>query len=128
MKIVGQGAGQRPDQVPAPILPELDIEDIHLQHVTGFGIGQPQSGRSKYDPAPSARSGMNIGKFGRDVKLGIVRDHFGAAGDGIDRDFIAAGDGHDRLQPGFKKAPVAGFGAGMQVMMGHEEAFLPALF
>ena len=70
---------------------------------------------------------MNIGEFGRDAKLGIVRDHFGSAADGIDRHFIAAGDGHDRLQPGFKKAPVAGFGAGMQVMMGHEEAFLPAL-
>ena len=37
MEIVGQGAGQRLDQVVAPILPELHIEDIDLQHIAGLG-------------------------------------------------------------------------------------------
>jgi hypothetical protein len=33
-------------------------------------------------------------------------------------------NGQDGLQFGFEKAPVAGFGAGMQVMVGHGGAFL----
>ena len=52
-------------------------------------------------------------------KFAAVRHHVGAAGDGVDGDLIAAGNGHDGLQFRFEKAPVAGFRAGMQVMMGH---------
>ena len=67
---------------------------------------------------------MNVGKFGRDVKFAAVRHHVGPAADGLDGDFITAGDGQDGLQFRLEKAPVAGFGAGMQVMMGHEKGFL----
>ena len=68
---------------------------------------------------------VNVGKLGRDVKLALVRHHLGTAADGVDGDLIAAGDGQDGLQFRVEEAPVAGFGAGMQVMMGHGEAFLP---
>ena len=45
-----------------------------------------------------------------------------AAAHGVDGDFVAAGDGQHRFQFRFEEAPVAGFRAGMQVMMGHVEA------
>jgi histidyl-tRNA synthetase len=57
------------------------------------------------------------------VKLAFVRHDLGTAADGLDGDLIAAGDRYDGLQFRIEKTPVAGFGAGMQVMMGHEEAF-----
>ena len=53
-------------------------------------------------------------------KLALVRHHVRAAADGVDRDLIAAGDGEHRFQFGFEKTPVAGLGAGMQVVMRHE--------
>src|SRR5215216_461543 len=66
---------------------------------------------------------MNLRKLGRDVKLAFVRHDLGTAADGLDGDFIAAGDGQDGLQFCIEVAPVAGLGIGMQVMMGHEEGF-----
>jgi hypothetical protein len=58
------------------------------------------------------------------VKLAFVRHHLGAAADGLDGDFVTAGDGQRGLQFRVEVAPVAGFGAGMQVMLRHEEGFL----
>src|SRR5829696_2702103 len=66
---------------------------------------------------------MNLRKLGRDVKLAFVRHDLGTAADGLDGDFIAAGEGQDRLQFRVEVAPVTGFGAGMQVVMGHEKGF-----
>ena len=37
MEIVGQGAGQRPDQIIAPVLPQPDIENFDLQNVARLG-------------------------------------------------------------------------------------------
>ena len=119
MEIVGQGAGERPDQIVAPVLPELDVEDVDLQHVAGLGaLDRDRAGQDMARQHPLVL-GVDFGKFGRNVKLAAVRHHVGTAADGVDRDLIAAGDGQDRLQLRFEKAPVAGFGAGMQVMMGH---------
>ncbi len=121
VEIVGQGAGQRTDQIVAPILPELDVEDVHLQHIAGLGaFDRNGAGQDMAGHHPLA-AGVNIGKLGRNMEFAAVRYHVRPAGDGIDRDFVAAGDGQDRLQFRFEKTPVAGFGAGMQVMMGHEE-------
>jgi hypothetical protein len=58
------------------------------------------------------------------VKLAFIRHHLGAAADGLDGDFVTAGDGQRGLQFRVEVAPVAGFGAGMQVMLRHEEGFL----
>ena len=127
MEIVGQGAGQRLDQVIAPVLPELDVEDVDLQHVAGLGALDRDRAGQDMARHHALVLGMDLGKLGRDVKLAAVRHHVGAAADGVDRDFIAAGDGQDRLQFGFEEAPVAGLGAGMQVMMGHGADFLGAL-
>ena len=52
VEIVGQGAGERPDQVIAPVLPELDVENLDLEHVAGLGAldgdrsGQDMAGRA----------------------------------------------------------------------------------
>ena len=124
MKIVGQGARQRTDQIPAPILPELDVEDVDFQHVTRLGAGdRNRAGENMALQLPLAFR-INLREFGRDVKLVFVRHHLGTAADGLDGDFVTAGDGQRGLQLRVEVAPVAGFGAGMQVMIGHEEGFL----
>jgi hypothetical protein len=51
---------------------------------------------------------VNLGEFGRNVKPAPVRHHFRAAADGVDGNFIAAGDGEDGFQLRFEEAPVAG--------------------
>ena len=123
VEIVGQGAGQRLDQIVAPVLPELDVEDVDLQHVAGRGAFDRDRAGQDMARHHALVLGVDVGKLRRDVKFAAVRHHVGAAGDGVDGDFIAAGDGQDGLQFRFEKAPVAGFGAGMQVMMGHEGFF-----
>ena len=65
-------------------------------------------------------SGVDFGEFGRDVKLAAVWHDLGAAADRVDGHLVAAADCEHRFELRFKKAPVAGFGAGMQVMMHHE--------
>ena len=119
MEIVGQGAGERTDQVVAPVLPELDVEDVHFQHVAGLGAfdrdrpGQDVAGHH------ALAFGMHLVELGRDVKFGLVGKLVRAARDRVHGDLIAAVDGQDRLEFRFEKAPVTGFGAGMQMMMGH---------
>ena len=122
VEIVGQGAGERPDHIVAPVLPELDVEDLDLQHVAGLGaLDRDRTGQDMAGHHPLV-FGMNLGEFGRDVKPAAVRHHVRAAADGVDGHLVAAGDGEDGLQLGFEEAPMAGLGAGMQVMMRHEEA------
>ena len=97
MEIVGQGAGQRPDQVVAPVLPELDVEDVDLQHIAGLGaFDRDRAGQDMAGQHPLV-FGVNLGKFRRNVKLAAVRHHVRAAADGVDGHFIAAGDGEDGL-------------------------------
>ena len=73
MKIVGQGAGQWTDQVPAPILAELHVEDVDLQHVARFGAGdRNRTGENMALQLPLAFR-MNIEQFGRNVKLAFIR-------------------------------------------------------
>ena len=119
VEIVRQRAGQRPDHVVAPVLPELDVENIDLEHVAGHRAldrdraGQDMAGHH------SLASGMDVGEFGRDVKFASVRHHLRAAADGVDGHFIAAGDGEHGFQLGLEEAPMAGLGAGMQMVMRH---------
>jgi hypothetical protein len=123
MEIVGQGARQRADQIPAPVLPELDVEDFDFEHVTGAGaFDRDRPGQNMTLQQPLTFR-MNLGEFGRDVKPAPVRHRLRPAAEGVDRDLIAARDRQYRLEPGIKIAPVAGFWAGMQVMMGHEITF-----
>jgi hypothetical protein len=120
VEIVGQGARQRTDQIVAPVLPQLDVENVELQYVAGFGAGnRDRAGQDMARHHPFTLR-MDIGEFGRDVKLGTIGQHVRSAADGIDGDLVAAGDRQHRLQLRFEKAPMAGLGAGMQVMMCHE--------
>ena len=124
MEIVWQGAGEGPDQVIAPILPEPDIENFNLQDIAGLSAfdrdraGQDMSGHHPFV------FGVNFPQFGRNVKPGGVGQDVRAAADRVNRHLIAAGDGEDGLQSGFKEAPVTGPGAGMQVMVGHDGFWL----
>src|SRR5437764_497549 len=126
MEIVWQGAGEGPDQVIAPILPEPDIEDFNLQDIAGLSAfdrdrtGQDMSGHHPFV------FGVNFHQFGRNVKPGGVGQDLRAAADRVNRHLIAAGDGEDGLQPRFKDAPVTGLGAGMQVLGGGIDAAVSA--
>jgi hypothetical protein len=62
---------------------------------------------------------MDFEELGRNVKLVAIGHHLGAATDGVDRNLVAAVDCQDRLQLRLEEAPMAGFGAGMQVVMRH---------
>ncbi len=123
MEIVGQRAGQRLDQIVAPVLAKLDVEDVDLEHVAGFGAADgDRAGQDVPGHHPLAL-GMDVVELRRDVEFASIGHHIGAAADGLDRDLVAARYREDRLQLGFEKAPMAGFGAGFQVMMGHVTAF-----
>ena len=119
MEIVGQGAGQRLDHVPAPILPELDVQDLDRQHVAGLGaLDRDRAGEDMAGQHPLV-PGVNLVHLGRDVKFAAVGQHVRTAADGVDGDLVAAGDGENGLERGLEEAPMTGLGAGMQVMMGH---------
>lgn len=119
VEIVGQGAGQRPDHVPAPILPELHVEDLDREHVAGLGpldrdrAGEDMAGQHAFV------LGMNLEHLGRNVKLAGVGQHVRTAADGVDRHLVTACDDQGGLERSFEEAPMTGLGAGMQVMMGH---------
>src|SRR5689334_14186750 len=122
MKIVGQRACQRADQVVAPVLPELDVEDIYFQHVAG--LRAPNSDGTGEDMTrhhPLALR-MDLEQFGRHMKPAFVRHDVWAAADGVDGYLIAAVYREHWLELRFKEAPMTGFGAGMQMMMGHERS------
>ena len=120
MEIVGQSAGERPNKVIPPILPESDVQNFDLQNVArlgtldGDGAGQDMSGQHPFVFR------VNLRELGRDVKSAAVGYHIRSAADGVDRHLVAAGNPKDGLQPGFEEAPVTGLGAGMQVMMCHD--------
>ena len=68
VEIVGQGAGERPDQVVAPVLPQADVEDFDLQHVAGLGaLDRDRTGQDMTGHHPLV-FGVNLVEFGRDVK------------------------------------------------------------
>jgi hypothetical protein len=119
VEVVGQGAGQRLDHVPAPILPKLNVEDLDREHVARLGARDRDRAGENVARQHAVVAGMNLEHLGRNVKLVAVGQHVRPAADGVDRHLIAAGDGEDGLQRGFEEAPMAGFGAGMQVVMGH---------
>ena len=119
MEIVGQGAGERPDQIVTPVLPQADLEDLDFQHIAGHcafdrdRTGQDMAGHH------ALASGVHLVEFGRDMKRLAIGHHVRSAADGVDGHLIAAFDGEHGLQFGFEKTPVAGLGAGMQMMVGH---------
>ena len=86
MKIVGQGARQRLDQIVTPVLPQLDIEDVDLEHVTGFGALDRNRAGEDVAGDHALVFGVNVEEFGRDVELVAVRHHVGPAAHGVDGD------------------------------------------
>ena len=69
VEIVGQGAGERPDQIVTPVLPQADVEDLDLQHVAGLGaLDRDRTGQDMARHHPLV-FGVNLGEFGRDVKF-----------------------------------------------------------
>src|SRR5262249_30891542 len=101
----------------------LDVEDVDLEYVAGFGAAhRDRAGQDVPGHHPLALR-MDVVELGRDMEFAAVGHHVGAAADGLDRDFVAAPDREDRLELGFKEAPMAGFGTGLQVMMGHVMSF-----
>jgi len=117
VEIVGQGAGEWTDQVIAPVLPEPDVENLDFKHVARFGAFDGDwTGQDMTRQHPLVLR-VNLGEFGWDMKFAPVRHHLRPAADGVDRHFIAAGDGEDRFQLGFEEAPVAGLRGGMQMMV-----------
>ena len=71
----------------------------------------------------SLGSRMNLEQLRRNVEFALVWQHVRAARDGVDRDFVAAPDRQDGLQLCFEKAPMAGLGTRMQMVMGHARSF-----
>ena len=61
MEIVGQGAGERADQVVSPVLPEFYVENLDFEYVAGGGAldrngaGQDMAGHHALIP------GMDLG-------------------------------------------------------------------
>ena len=71
VEIVGQGAGERADQIVAPVLPQLDVENLDLQHVAGLGaLDRDGPGQDMTGQHPLVL-GVDLGKLGRDVKLAV---------------------------------------------------------
>ena len=55
--------------IPAPVLPELDVEDLDLQHVAGLGaLDRNRAGQDVARQHPLV-VGVNLGEFGRDVEF-----------------------------------------------------------
>src|SRR5262249_30381980 len=120
VEIVRQGAGERLDQVVAPVLPELDVEDVNLEHVAGLGAFDGDRAGKDMARYHAFALRMNVEELGRDMEFVAVRHHVRSPRHRVDGNFITALDRQDRLQLRLEKTPVAGFRAGMQVMMGHE--------
>ncbi len=119
MEIIGQGAGERFDQVVAPILPQPDVKDIDLQHIAGLGaLDRDRAGEDVARQHPLGPR-MDVRKLRRNVKFGPVGHHVGAAADGVDGDLVAALDREHRLEFCFEEAPVAGLGARREMMVCH---------
>ena len=103
VEIIGQGAAERTDQVVAPILPELHLEDVHFEDVARLGAlygdrpGQDMAGHH------ALAFGVHLKELGRDMKFGLVGKLVRAARDGVHGDFIAAVDGQDGFELGFEK-------------------------
>ena len=53
VELVGQRAGQRPDHVVAPVLPQLHVDDAHLQHVAGHRHPSTATGPVRMWPGAS---------------------------------------------------------------------------
>ena len=107
LEIKRQGPRQRPDKVIAPVLPQRDIEDIHLQHVAGHSPAHRHgSGQDMPRHRGHARR-MHVQQFGRHMKPLAGQVHW-AAGNRFNRHFIAAVDGQNGGVAGVEKPPMAG--------------------
>jgi hypothetical protein len=110
MSRVGQGAGQRTDQVIAPVLPQPDFENIDLEHVTGICPSNGNRSGQYMSRHHALVAGMHLEQLGRNVKPRSIGHHVRAAADGVDGDLVAALDCEHRLQLRFEKTPMAGRG------------------
>src|SRR5206468_1374609 len=97
VEIVGQGAGERADQVVAPVLPEFYLQNLDLQHVAGLRSGYRDRTGQDMARQHALVPGVDLVEFRGNVEFAAVRHHFRAAADGVYGDVIAAGNGEDRL-------------------------------
>jgi hypothetical protein len=119
VEILLQRPGERADDVEAPVLAQLHVDDADLQHMSGFRT--PDGDRTGQDMR-SAReafgAGVHICKLGRNKKAGFWNE-LGRAGESVYGDLVTAVDRQDRSARGFEETPVTGFGVGLEVMRFH---------
>ncbi len=73
VEIVGQRAGQRLDQIVAPVLAQLDVEDVDLQHVAGLGTDYGDRAGEDVPGHHPLALGVDVVELGRDVKFALDR-------------------------------------------------------
>jgi hypothetical protein len=126
-EIFRQSAERRDLEIPAPIAPQLDVQDTHFKDVARFGALNMDRSGQEARPRPAKRAFQHLRMSGNDVKaerrIGqIVR----LAGEGLDGHAVSGCDLEHRLQPSIPKSPldVAGNGPKNEV---HGRRHLPAV-
>ena len=118
-EVVRQGAGERADDVIAPVLAQLDILDGDLQHMAGLGAADGDGTGEKVARQLARHDAVDLLQLGRRLEAALGHD-LGGAADGLDRHTVAAGDREHRLERGIEIAPVDGLGIGFQEVLGHD--------
>jgi len=116
-KVVGQGAGERPVVVVAPVLAQADLEDAHLEHVARLGaLDRDRPGEDVRAERDAGLGRVHGEELGRHVEAGR-RQHLRAAAHRVDGDAVAACHREHGRAAGIEIAPVAVFRRGGEVMV-----------
>jgi hypothetical protein len=119
VEVVLQRAGEGADDVEAPVLAQLNVDDLHLEHVTRFGALDGNGPREDVRPAGEAFGALvDFGELRRHMEAGLGNELRRAA-QRIDGDAVAALDRQQRLAGRVEEAPVAVLRARLQVVMLH---------
>ena len=113
--IVGQGAGERPHRVVAPIVVRLDRLDIDLQHLAGLGAADGDGAGEDVRTEPRRKLVLNRRERRRNRQR-RRRHQFSWPRHRRDHDALAAVDGQPRRQLGIEIAPVHGLGRRLEAM------------
>ena len=72
VEVVLQRAGERADDVEAPVLPQLHVEDLDLQHVTRLrALDRDRAGQDVRAARKALGAGVHLGKLRRNVEAGF---------------------------------------------------------
>ena len=105
VEVVLQRAGERADDVEAPVLPQLHVEDLDLQHVTRLrALDRDRAGQDVRAARKALGAGVHLGKLRRNVKAGF-RNELGRAAERVDGDAVAAVDRQQRLARRRRRTP-----------------------